>query len=228
MKRHRGRKRLADLARSKGLRYYPDDVFDLPQRYRQLTLTCEGHDRCFADVLSGPTRWGALACFAMRYETGFAVERADLRWLVCVIETDGEWGRMALRRCQDDGGEQTCWDVAGIPIDRGQASGARWTVTSRPTANGGSTSLPNEVIDWLDTLGRDVCLELSDHLVALQVPLENHLTQVTWLIDMTQEAVQRLVEHAETPGSVEQVDPDCVVANPVVRPVEVGGAHVRL
>lgn len=192
VRRHRYRNRLAGLARSLGLNFHSQDVFDLPARYRQLTLMREGHDARFWDVVGGPTRWGALTCYAFRYEVGFGIERTVRRWRVVVIETDRSWGRFVVRRCSSAFEPGTAWDVVGQPAPDAPSLTAAWSVTSR--AEHDVSSMPAGLIAWLDGLQQDVCLELCDGLLAVQVPLQDDPEQTRWLVHIIQQTASRLVE----------------------------------
>jgi hypothetical protein len=198
------------------LSYRPADVLDLVQRYRALTLMREGHDRRVWDVISGPTCWGALSCFAYRYEVGFGVHRAVRTWAVAVIESNGRWGQVALRCNCPDAPEPTPWDgpASTMPLPgRGRCS-----VTAAARADSTNLTLPDGLVDWLDSLGRDLCVELRGHLVAVQVPMASGGLPVAWLVRTVQQLAERLgaaAVVAEEPTRQQAVSP---VGSPQVRP----------
>jgi len=197
--RRRGHRRhLAAMAGAAGLNYHPADTLDLRRRYSRLTLLREGHDRSIWDVITGSTCYGTLSCFAFRYEIGFGAQRVVQRWLVTVMETDRERGRVALRRCSCGFEQGSAWDVSGRPFAGPPGSQAGWTTMAR--CREGLAAPGDDFLRWLDEQGRDLCIELCDHLIALQVPLGNHAAQVEWLLRVGPAVVRRLTEPAPAGG----------------------------
>ena len=186
----RHRRRLATLARQLGLNYHPHDVLNLTGRYHRLTLMREGHDRRAWDVLSGPTRAGALSCFAYQYEVGFGAARAVRRWLIAVLETDHNWGRVALRGRSTDGPEKITWDAGGAGAPGREVDAGPWMVTSR--SHDATAALADIPLVRLSGLLRDVRLEMRDHLVALQAPLSCAPQQMGPMVAAVQEVVELL------------------------------------
>ncbi|MHC4236182.1 MAG: hypothetical protein ACYSUQ_13785 [Planctomycetota bacterium] len=218
--KRRHRRRLANLARSLGLNYNPHDALNLPQRYHGLTLMREGHDRRAWDVLSGPARAGALSCYAYRYETGFGVARALRRWVIAVLETDQNWGRVAVRKWAPGSSDEPPWDtgMGTRPLDS-RGNQAVWTVTS-PSSDQ-ATAVPETLLDWLDDLEQSVCLEICDHLVALQIPLGRAEEQMERMVAAVQEAIERL-DADSAAGAGEAPSPHSALRDP-----KPGGGHVR-
>jgi hypothetical protein len=200
--RRRTKRSLAALARSLGLNYRADDVLDLLQRYRSLTLMREGHDRRLWNVMSGPTQWGALSCFAYRYEVGFGVHRTVRSYLLAVLETDRQWGRVALRHSLGDAPESSPGARPCSPAPLSGPGKGRWTVSGR--ADDPGRTLPQGLLDWLDSVEGDLCLELCDHLVALQVPLAGADWPAAWLIDVVQQVAKQLSLHTEHGANSDQ------------------------
>jgi hypothetical protein len=187
--RRRGRRRLAALARSLGLSYRAQDVLDLPQRYRALAMMREGHDRRVRDVMSGPTRWGALSCFSYRYEVGLGVSRAVNTWKVAVLESGRSFERVTFRRgCGGNGSNS-----AATALRRGG-----WTISSR--AGDPQRNLPDCLNEWLESVDHDLALELCDRLIAVQVPLGGLEQSATSAIEAVKQVADRLCPPQQTPA----------------------------
>jgi len=199
----RRRGRIAALARSFELNFNPDDDRDIPHRYRRLTLMREGHARRAWNVIGGSARRGALQCFCFRYDVGFGANRGVRTWIVAVLECDRTWGRVACQRPSHGTTDNGPTDAGGrTPSDnatvRSQHTVGDWTITRPPTHR--ALSLPPDLLGWLEREEQDkeeICLELCDRLVALQVPMEDSLAQMRWLIPKLQEVVQRLEAHGQ-------------------------------
>ncbi|MCP4251328.1 MAG: hypothetical protein GY778_30195 [bacterium] len=195
-RRRRRRRELAELGRSLEFNYHPHDVLNLPQRYHHLTLMREGHDRRAWDLLCGSTSVGALTCFAYRYEVGFGAGREIRCWLIVVLETDRDWGRIAARRRGSGDVDRIPWDAGG-PVPRPVTDfHKRWALTCRSDLR--AVRLPSGITEWLGRLDREVRLELCDHLVALQLPMNGCHEDRQWLISELQHTVKRLAGVART------------------------------
>lgn len=84
--RRRRRYELALLARRRGLTFAPFDLIGLPERYCNLALIRQGHNRHAWDVLYGSTPAGLVALFRYSYALGFGVRQNSRQWWVAVLE----------------------------------------------------------------------------------------------------------------------------------------------
>ncbi|MFQ5491409.1 MAG: hypothetical protein ACE5GE_11875 [Phycisphaerae bacterium] len=220
---HRGRVRcrreLAGLARSLQLNYRADDALQLARRYRRLTLMREGHDRRTWDLISGPTAQGAMTCFAYRYEVGFGINRAVRAWRVAVVETERPWGRLALRSCRTGQGHHDIWEPSCSEVTLDYGADQRWMLIGRTGRL--PAWFPSALFGRLAGFDWDLHLELCDHLLALQVPMDDTSDQAKRLMQALKETVAQLLAAADMPGRhAEPAPSDAQSPQP-------GGPHAR-
>lgn len=77
---------LAALARRKGLTFSPLDLIGLHDRYYDLEIIRQGHNRHAWNVLYGATEAGLLAVFRYRYDIGFGIDQDSRQWWIAVVE----------------------------------------------------------------------------------------------------------------------------------------------
>lgn len=70
IKARQRREEMARLAAEWGFQYYPDDPWDLPERYQQFDLFNSGHARRASNILVGDLDGRRVVAFDYRYKTG--------------------------------------------------------------------------------------------------------------------------------------------------------------
>ncbi len=86
----RRRRRLARAAHEMGLKFSPDDPFDLARRYRDFVLTSAGHSRRAANVVHGQYQGWSLRAFDFSFEVGHGPSRRARRYSVLAAGARGE------------------------------------------------------------------------------------------------------------------------------------------
>ena len=86
--RYRRLRMLCRLAAEHRFRFSGDDLIDIHDRYQNLEMIRQGHNRHVSNVLYGPTDAGLATVFCYDYELGFGSRRATRSWWIAVVETD--------------------------------------------------------------------------------------------------------------------------------------------
>ena len=114
---------LASAAYDMGLRFSPDDLFDVPRRYGDMALMSCGHSPRANNVAHGRLAGMPVQAFDFRYEAGHGPRRMTRHYSVIVAEAqrelpraliwhveDEEFGPLAVRRPDMRVG---CWHCVG-------------------------------------------------------------------------------------------------------------------
>ena len=117
------RRRLARDAHESGMKFFPDDPYDVPRRYADFAVVSSGHSPCANNVTAGRLGGRALRAFDFRCELGHGTRRLTRRYSVAVAETslaqasllmwhtgDAELAPMAARDMQGRVGQ---WSFRG-------------------------------------------------------------------------------------------------------------------
>ena len=117
------RRRLACNAHQCGLRFFPDDPYDVPRRYADFAVISSGHSPCANNVTAGGIAGRTLRAFDFRCELGHGTRRLTRRYSVAIAETrqsqpsllmwhsgDGELAPLAARDVQGQVGQ---WSFRG-------------------------------------------------------------------------------------------------------------------
>jgi len=117
------RRRLARDAHQCGLRFFPDDPYDVPRRYADFAVISSGHSPCANNVTAGGIAGRTLRAFDFRCELGHGTRRLTRRYSVAIAETrqsqpsllmwhtgDGELAPLAARDVQGHVGQ---WSFRG-------------------------------------------------------------------------------------------------------------------
>lgn len=81
------RRRLARDAHESGMKFFPDDPYDVPRRYADFAVVSSGHSPCANNVTAGRLRGRTLRAFDFRCELGHGTRRLTRRYSVVVAET---------------------------------------------------------------------------------------------------------------------------------------------
>lgn len=84
--RRKNLRELSLIARRKGLNFSPFDLIGLHDRYYNLEMIRQGHNRHAWSVLYGSTEAGLLAVFRYRYDIGFGIDQDSRQWWIAVVE----------------------------------------------------------------------------------------------------------------------------------------------
>ena len=117
------RRRLARDAHQRGLRFFPDDPYDVPRRYADFAVISSGHSPCANNVTAGGIAGRTVRAFDFCCELGHGTRRLTRRYSVAVAETrlsqpsllmwhagDGELAPLAARDVQGQVGQ---WSFCG-------------------------------------------------------------------------------------------------------------------
>jgi hypothetical protein len=117
------RRRLARDAHQRGLRFFPDDPYDVPRRYADFAVISSGHSPCANNVTAGGIAGRTVRAFDFCCELGHGTRRLTRRYSVAVAEThlsqpsllmwhagDGELAPLAARDVQGQVGQ---WGFCG-------------------------------------------------------------------------------------------------------------------
>jgi len=83
----RRRRRLARDAHESGMKFFPDDPYDVPRRYADFAAISSGHSPCANNVTAGRLRGRTFQAFDFRCELGHGTRRLTRRYSVVVAET---------------------------------------------------------------------------------------------------------------------------------------------
>ncbi len=81
------RRRLARDAHESGMKFFPDDPYDVPRRYADFAVISSGHSPCANNVTAGRLGGRILRAFDFRCELGHGTRRLTRRYSVVVAET---------------------------------------------------------------------------------------------------------------------------------------------
>ncbi len=81
------RRRLAGDAHGSGMKFFPDDPYDVPRRYADFAVISSGHSPCANNVTAGGLGGRVLRAFDFRCELGHGTRRLTRRYSVVVAET---------------------------------------------------------------------------------------------------------------------------------------------
>ncbi len=85
--RHRERKALKPLAAEHHLHYAHEDLIGIQERYQNLRLIRQGHNRHVSHLLYGSSAAGPTTLFCYTYELGFGTNNESRQWWMAVVET---------------------------------------------------------------------------------------------------------------------------------------------
>lgn len=85
--RHRERKALKPLAVEHHLHYAHEDLIGIQERYQNLSLIRQGHNRHVSHLLYGSSPVGPTTLFCYTYELGFGANSESRQWWMAVVET---------------------------------------------------------------------------------------------------------------------------------------------
>ncbi|MBI5723525.1 MAG: hypothetical protein HZA50_06170 [Planctomycetes bacterium] len=77
---------LAARAQSMGLRFSPDDPFDVPRRYRQFPVICSGHSPLAENVSYGRVDGWPVRAMQFHHENGHGTRRLTKHYSIIIFE----------------------------------------------------------------------------------------------------------------------------------------------
>ncbi|MGC9454949.1 MAG: hypothetical protein ACP5HU_08790 [Phycisphaerae bacterium] len=126
LRQRRRRRRLAQQAHVAGLRFAPEDPFDVALRYRRFALMEAGHSPRAHNVTYGRLHGLPVRAFDFRYEVGHGTRRLTCHYAVTVAETerrlssvllwssgDMQTAPLAVRHCRTCVGPWVCDEASG-------------------------------------------------------------------------------------------------------------------
>jgi len=92
----RRRRRLARQAHEHGLKFFPEDPYDVPRRYADFAVISSGHSPCANNVTSGGVGARPVRAFDFRCELGHGTRRLTRLYSVAVGEARRDLGTLLM------------------------------------------------------------------------------------------------------------------------------------
>lgn len=145
---------LAAWAHAKGMRFSPDDPFDIPRRYADFSIIRGGHSPCVHNVTYGQRSGLPIRAFDFRYEVGHGTSRVTRHYNVLLIERDAPVPAVLMWNAHD-------LESAPLEARAGTETLACWTVSGDKARAGGLGFACSELADLgvsLQAAGRTLML----------------------------------------------------------------------
>ena len=97
----RRRRRLARQAHVSGLKFFPDDPYDVPRRYADFAVISSGHSPRANNVTAGSVGPGNVRLFDFRCELGHGTSRLTRRYSVAVAEAEKNLDHLLMWHGED-------------------------------------------------------------------------------------------------------------------------------
>jgi hypothetical protein len=81
-------RRLAGLAHQRGMRFFPDDPYDVPRRYAGFAVVSGGHSPRANNVIDGRLEGRPVRAFDFRCELGHGTRRTTRHYAVIALEAE--------------------------------------------------------------------------------------------------------------------------------------------
>lgn len=101
MAKVRRRRRLARQAHERGLKFFPEDPYDVPRRYADFAVISSGHSPCANNVTAGGVGARPVRAFDFRCELGHGTRRTTRLCSVAVGEARLDLGNLLMWHTDD-------------------------------------------------------------------------------------------------------------------------------
>lgn len=150
-RRRKQARALIRLARSKGLTFSPVDLIGLHERYYNLEMIRQGHNRQAWNVVYGSTDAGLLAMFRYSFDAGFGVHRSSRHYWIAVIESPQSAGNWQVKGTEPS---KLLHNTHGSKGWRIETSGHLLAVAA-PWDD--TPDMPEQLLNSVDELARALC-----------------------------------------------------------------------
>jgi len=174
---------LREIAKRHRFNYSSEDLIGLHERYQNLDLIRQGHNRHAWNVVYGAVETGLIALFRYRYDVGFGANRSSRQWWVAVVETSRAYRHW---HAFPKGGHQAMSD------------GRKWGRFRIHTYH--ESTVPELIDAGVDTTlanaPPDYQWEVRGPLIAVAAPMRPDPQVPEQLITVACELAQRLADHS--------------------------------